>query len=258
MKEIKLAKGAHPAPFDESGAATMCVQEYVSYLAGEPHSDSPKCVSPMLTAFMVAFNDALDDETRQRLRPYAVRQIGTKGDGQDEVRSYIALDWIIRTCTPAFLAAAGLTEEADKLRGLATIKGLEQAQAAGLHVNAAEAAARAAARAATRAATRAAAWAAAWDAAWAAARAATRAAARAAAWAATGAAVRDAAWDAAEAAIEAAVWNAARDTLESTVKMLQESAFTLLDQMIDPAGLHDTEDEAEVLSRCGREPLVSS
>ena len=234
MKEIKLAKGAHPAPFDESGAATMCVQEYVSYLAGEPHSDSPKCVSPMLTAFMVAFNDALDDETRQRLRPYAVRQIGTKGDGQDEVRSYIALDWIIRTCTPAFLAAAGLTEEADKLRGLATIKGLEQAQAAGLHVNAAEAAARAAARAATRAA------------------------ARAAAWAATGAAVRDAAWDAAEAAIEAAVWNAARDTLESTVKMLQESAFTLLDQMIDPAGLHDTEDEAEVLSRCGREPLVSS
>ena len=95
MRKIELLKSSHPAPFDGDGNPTMCVQEYASYLAGEPHSDHPECVSPVLSRFMIQWNDALDDETRQRLRPYAVRQLGTAGDGQDEVRSYMALDWLI-------------------------------------------------------------------------------------------------------------------------------------------------------------------
>src|SRR5215217_4241238 len=102
MKEIRLQRGAHPAPFDAGGNPTLCVQEYASYLAGEPHSDNPECVSTVLSAFMIEWNDALDDETRQRLRPYAVRQLGTRDDGQDEVRSYMALDWLIRVHAPTF------------------------------------------------------------------------------------------------------------------------------------------------------------
>jgi hypothetical protein len=219
MKVVKLSKGNHPRPF-EGETPTMCAQEFASYLAGEPHSDSPKCVSPVLNRFMVSFNDSLDDEQRQRLRPYIVRTLGTAGDGQDGARSYMALDWLIRVHTPAFLAAAGLTEEAEKLRGLAAIEGIEQARAATPCVTAAGAAA----------------WAAAGDAAGAAARDAT--------WAAAG----DAAWDAAGAA----AW----DALQSTVSALQSSAFNLLERMLDPSGMHDVPTEDELFQRSGREALT--
>ncbi len=199
MKSIRLSYGSHPEPFDAEGKPTLCAQEFAAYLAGEAHSDQPECVSPVLNKFMVNWNDSLDDETRQRLRPYIVRTLGTAGDEQDEARSYMALDWLIRVHTPAFLAAAGLTDEADKLRGLAAIEGIEQALAAGPEVKA------------TRAAAGSAAGAAAWDAAG--------DAARAAAW--------DAAGDAARAAARAAV--------RPTVETLQESALDLFDAMLDPA-----------------------
>jgi hypothetical protein len=235
MKVVKLSKGNHPRPF-EGETPTMCAQEFASYLAGEPHSDSPKCVSPVLNRFMVSFNDSLDDEQRQRLRPYIVRTLGTAGDGQDGARSYMALDWLIRVHTPAFLAAAGLTEEAEKLRGLAAIEGIEQARAATPCVTAAGAAAWAAAGDAAGAAARDAAWAAAGDAAWDAAGAAAWDAARAAAWDAA----RAAAWDA----------------LQSTVSALQSSAFNLLERMLDPSGMHDVPTEDELFQRSGREALT--
>jgi hypothetical protein len=145
VKTVKLGKGSHPKPF-EGDTPTMCAAEFASYLAGEPHSDQPTCVSPILNRFMVNLNDALDDEKRQKLRPYIVRTLGTAGDGQDEMRSYMALDWLIRVHIPAFLAAAGLVPEADKLRGLAAIEGVGQAHEARPEVNAARDAAWAAAR----------------------------------------------------------------------------------------------------------------
>ena len=96
-----LAKGNHPSPRDG-----RCAMEWVSYLADEPHSDEPACVSPVLQRFCIAFNDALPDDKRQRLRPYLARTIGTAGDGLDEQRSWLATDWLIRTYS-ADLAVAG-------------------------------------------------------------------------------------------------------------------------------------------------------
>lgn len=227
MRELRLSHGNHSAPFDEAGNPTLCAMEYVAYVAGEPHSDTPKCVSPVLTRFVIALNDSLDDETRQRLRPYLVRQIGTAGDGQDEARSYMALDWLIRVYTPAFLDAAGLTEEAAKLRGRDAIESIEQARAARPEVDA----------------IRAAAWDAAGDA---------------------GAAARDAAYAAAWAAAGAAAGAAAREALRPTIEVLQERSFELLEQMIDPAGIHSPGAsaplslEAELFEKSGREPLVSA
>ncbi len=248
MKKIKLSRGTHPAAFDDSGEATMCVQEFVAYLAGEAHSDTPSCVSPVLTAFMVSFNDSLDNEMRQRLRPYAVRQLGTKKDGQDEIRGYMALDWLIRTYIPAFLATAGLIEEAEKLRGLARIDGLGYTQVSAAWDAAWDAcgdAVRGDARAACN------------DVAWAAARDAAGAAAGAAAFGAFEDAARDAgsaAWN----AVRAAAWNAGEDALRLTVEALQESAFELLDAMIDPGFFHDVHTEAACFERTGREPLAHS
>jgi hypothetical protein len=113
MSDYSLAYGTHASPSDG-----RCAMEWVSHLAGEPHSDQPECVSPVLRAFCIALNDGLEDEPRQRLRPYLVRTIGTAGDGQDPRRAWMALDWLIRTFTPAWLARADETANAIVLAAL--------------------------------------------------------------------------------------------------------------------------------------------
>jgi hypothetical protein len=248
--DYTLKTGSH-----ESREAGMCAMEWVAYLANEPHSDSPSCVSPVLKSFCIAFNDALPDGERQRLRPYLTRCIGTAGDGRDEERAWMATDWLVRECCPAWLDLAGLHAHAQNLRSLGTVLSAETCKQAQPALDAARtdaartAAAWAAARAAARDAARDAAWAAAWDAA--------RDAARNAAWAAAWAAARDAAWaaarDAARAAAWAAAWDAARNAawdalsyeqeydkahkaatkvVKPTSDLLVDSAFGLLDRML--------------------------
>ena len=187
-----------------------CAMEVVAWLAGEGHTDAPECASPVLRSFTISLNDQWDATQRQKLIPFLPRMVGTAGDGQDEARSYLALDWLIRTYTPAWLDLAGLTAEAQELRDLRRIVDTVATESAGPVVHAAQEKA---------AAAGAAAWAAAWDAARDAAGDAARAAAGAAAWAA--------AWDAA--------WAAAWDALRPTVESLQSSALDLLDRMIDPS-----------------------
>ena len=114
--DYRLAYGTHPTPEDG-----RCAMEWVSHLAGEPHSDEPRCVSPVLRAYCTSLNDSLDDGTRQHLRPYLARTIGTMHDGLDEQRSWMALDWLIRTYAPTWLAAAGLTGAAHQLADLAPV-----------------------------------------------------------------------------------------------------------------------------------------
>ena len=46
LETITLEKGAHA-----SFAKGVCAMELVSYIAGEPFSDHPKCTSPVLAAF---------------------------------------------------------------------------------------------------------------------------------------------------------------------------------------------------------------
>jgi hypothetical protein len=237
---LMLTKGAHSSW--EEGA---CVMEAVAYVAGEPFSDHPKCASPVIAAFLRSWNDDLDDETRQRLKPYIPRLVGTKGTKrQEEKRAWMATDWLARECAPAFLRLAGLTEHAEALEGLAALTTTKRAEKAQPTLAAAGDAAWAATRDAALAAAGDAAWAAAGDAARAATRDAALAAAgdaaRAAAGDAAGAAARvatrAAAWAAAGrssgAAARAAAWAAADEALAPTVSMLQESTFDLLDRMI--------------------------
>ena len=218
--------------------------ELVSYVAGEPWSDAPQCACPVITAFMVSWNDSLPDADRTRLlKPLIPLIIGTRSTKEvEERRSYMALDWLIRVFTPKWLdMVPALHEHAKALRELDAIADMAGAAAAGVRVNAAWAAAWAAARDAAWdtawdaawAAARDAAWAAARDAAWAAARDAARAAARDAAWAAARDAAGDAAWAAAGDAAWAGAWAAARDVLKPTTEWLQASALVLLHQMIE-------------------------
>jgi hypothetical protein len=225
-----LTEGNHASI--EEGA---CVMELVSWVAGEPWSDHPECVCPVIAAFLRAWNDGLPDGERDTLlRPLIPLVMNTRATTAIERRrALMAADWLVREHTPAWLRLAKLDAHADALAALPEITDMAQCpslmpilEAARTDAAAAWAAAWAAAGDAARdaawaaawAAARDAAWAAAWaaarDAAWAAARAAARdaawAAARAAAWAAAGDAARTAAGDAARTAAGDAAWAAAR------------------------------------------------
>jgi hypothetical protein len=216
--------------------------EAAAYVAGEPHSDHPQCACPVITAFVLEWNDRLGNEDRQRLiKPLIPRVVGTRSTRKiEEARGYLALDWFLRVMTPAWLdLVEELQPHAATMRAAAPVVDLASARTF----------------APTSAAVRDAAWDAAWDAgaaatdavrtaAWAtvtdAVRAAAGDAARAAAIAAETDAVRAAATDlvraaagdAARAAASAAAW----DALRSTVERLQQSAVDVLERMIGLGG----------------------
>lgn len=83
----------HPGSHDP-GDDRKCAMEWVSYLAGEPHTDTPQCVSPVLRGTFMSLNDSLEHATRQRLRPFLARCIGTSKDGMDEERRRLIAAWL--------------------------------------------------------------------------------------------------------------------------------------------------------------------
>ena len=72
---VRLSAGKHPSP--HSGA---CVMELSSMLAGEPFTDHPRSVCPVIATVLRAYNDALDDNRRQDLYRFASLSVGTRGD----------------------------------------------------------------------------------------------------------------------------------------------------------------------------------
>jgi hypothetical protein len=178
----------------------MCVMEAVAYVAGEPWSDAPQCACPVITVFMVSWNDSLpnDAERDRLLKPLIPLIVGTRSTKEvEERRGYMALDWMIRVYTPKWLdMVPALHAHAKELRELEAIADMAGAKAAGIKVRLASKDSAAAGDAA---------WAAAWDAAWDAA--------------------GDAAWDAAG--------DAAGDALKPTTAWLQASALNLVQQMIE-------------------------
>ena len=107
LSTVRFGTGSHskaPAP---TGNRDMCIMEAVAFVAGEAWSDTPACASPAVGAFLRTWNDALSDDDRDRLLPAAVwvpRLVGSRGDdATEERRAYLALDWLVRVHTPAWL-----------------------------------------------------------------------------------------------------------------------------------------------------------
>jgi hypothetical protein len=71
---IKLSKGKHTGP--EEGA---CVMELASMLAGEPFTDHPASVCPVIGSFLRSYNDSIDSRRRQALYEYASKVVGSRG-----------------------------------------------------------------------------------------------------------------------------------------------------------------------------------
>jgi hypothetical protein len=70
---IKLSKGKHSSPHD--GA---CVMELASMLAGEPFTDHPTSVCPVIGSFLRSYNDSIDEHRRQSLYEYASKVVGSR------------------------------------------------------------------------------------------------------------------------------------------------------------------------------------
>jgi hypothetical protein len=111
-KITALAHGSHNA-----NSKKMCAMEAVAFVAGEPWSDHPQCASPVIGAFMRAWNDGLpDDERTALLLPLIPKLVGTRGSAALESRrATMVADWFVREYTPAWLRLAALTAHADAL-----------------------------------------------------------------------------------------------------------------------------------------------
>src|ERR1041385_8445030 len=100
----------------------MCVMEAVSYVAGEPFTDHPACASPTIAAFMRSWNDRLNNDDRQKLKPWIARLVGSRGTPEiEERRKWMFADWAFRTALPMYLDQANLQEHARALRDLPAI-----------------------------------------------------------------------------------------------------------------------------------------
>jgi hypothetical protein len=86
---IKLSTGRHSSP--EVGA---CVMELASMLAGEPFSDHPESVCPVIGSFLRAYNDLVNDSRRQDLYAYAAKVVGsTRSAAVERARADLLAAW---------------------------------------------------------------------------------------------------------------------------------------------------------------------
>jgi hypothetical protein len=111
----------------EEGCNAM---EAVSYLAGEPWSSTPRCVSSVITTFLRRWNDDLSsDELRDRLLKPLIPTIldATRDPRHEEIWARMCADWVVREYAPTFLRLAGLQAWAEQLEALPSITGDERA-----------------------------------------------------------------------------------------------------------------------------------
>jgi hypothetical protein len=71
--------------------------EVASMLAGEPFSDEPDCVCPVIAEFLRTYNDEIDARRRQDLYPYASLVVQTRaGPSTERKRANQCLDWRLK------------------------------------------------------------------------------------------------------------------------------------------------------------------
>jgi hypothetical protein len=86
---VRLSQGKHRDP--DHGA---CVMELASMLAGEPFSDRPRCVDPVIAGFLRTYNDGIDDRRRQDLYPLAAAVVGSRTVSSVQAeRARLCLRW---------------------------------------------------------------------------------------------------------------------------------------------------------------------
>jgi hypothetical protein len=69
--------------------------ELASMLAGEPFTDHPQSVCPVIAALLRAYNDWADDERRQELYMCAAKVVGSRGSTRlERARAEQVISWV--------------------------------------------------------------------------------------------------------------------------------------------------------------------
>lgn len=102
FQTVQLGRGRHQGP--ELGA---CVMELASMLAGEPFSDAPTAVCPLIGSFLRTYNDSIDDDRRQDLYRYAAAVVGSGGNRRlTRARTRFTRAWIQAAAQRQFIPFA--------------------------------------------------------------------------------------------------------------------------------------------------------
>jgi len=98
MERIRLIRAVGDPALDRA-----CIMSFVALLAGEFFTDRPKTASQVIRKFVIPLNDRIDDDQRQRLKPFAPRIIGTN-DGHDAARAGLIFLAVLDDIVPAAMA----------------------------------------------------------------------------------------------------------------------------------------------------------
>ncbi len=118
LDRVRLHPGTHTA-----ASGQLCLLEAAAVLAGEPLTDHPRSVSPIVSTLGIRLNDLGTHRQRQTLTRFLPHLVGTADDGKEDARRWVALDHSVRTVWPRWVDRIGMGEEAAVLRGLAPITG---------------------------------------------------------------------------------------------------------------------------------------
>jgi hypothetical protein len=89
----------------------LCIMSLVALLAGEQHSDRPSTACPVITAFVIRINDAIDHPARQDLKDYATRIMGTN-DGRHHDRAWLLTRECVNDVFARMMEAKGANGDA--------------------------------------------------------------------------------------------------------------------------------------------------
>ena len=126
LDQFPLRRGAHDRRDDG-----MCAMEMVAWLAGEDHSDEPRCACPAISSYVRALNDLLpDDSERTRLlRPLVPKFVNTRGNDADALlRGWVVLDGTMRELLPHVMRSLRRGHEAEAFASSAPIVDVQSAQ----------------------------------------------------------------------------------------------------------------------------------
>jgi hypothetical protein len=99
MRQRVLDRFELVSDIGEPDECTACVMSLVAHLAGEGHTDRPRCASPLIRGFAIPVNDGMPREARQRLKPFAPRLVGTN-DGLDRARVEVLRRALVEVVLP--------------------------------------------------------------------------------------------------------------------------------------------------------------
>lgn len=118
MREIKIWRGIRTGAIPD-GDGRISRQFVAAQMEQLPPGWLPLTACTTIRMFVAGWEDALDDTMFDRLKPYARRMLGTRGPIElERRRGWLALDWLIRTNTVAWLRLAKRTHHADALASL--------------------------------------------------------------------------------------------------------------------------------------------